>query len=369
VRAATAVTVVLLAVTAGCGGRGVASKDSPTSALVDMGHGLRGPAGSRAVIASTGAAHVASLAEDAIGRLWFGTADYDDTGHDGVYLSSGVTSKPLEVLAAQHTVLGLAWVGDELYVASKERVDAYSGFDGTAFASHRTVVTFEPGVGEVNQIVMGPDGRFRLGISSPCDSCTPTVPHAGSVVSFLPDGSDLRTEASAIRAPVGLAYVPGTADLLVTMNQRDDLGQRTPGDWLSHVSDGQDWRQPACYGQGAAKDEVRSGRSEANLRRSSLGPSTCAGVPAPVATLDPHAAASGVAIVGGAAIVAEWTKGKVLRIGLHHDGATYTGTAAPFVTGIPKPMAVLASANGSVLVGDWQHGTVYRIEAADRKAD
>jgi glucose/arabinose dehydrogenase len=349
VKAATAVTVVLLAVTAGCGGRGVASKDnptttSPTSALVDIGHGLDGPAGSRAVIASTGAQHVASLAEDASGRLWFGTAAYDDTGHDGVYLSTGATSKPLEVLSDQHTVLGLDWVGGELYIASKERVDAYSGFDGTRFASHRTVVTFQPGVGEVNQIVMGPDGRFRLGISSPCDSCTPTVPHAGSVVSFLPDGSDLRTEAAAIRAPVGLAYVPGTADLLVTMNQRDDLGSRTPGDWLSHVSNGQNWRQPACYGQGGA---------------------VCAGVPAPVATLDRHAAASGVAIVGGAAIVAEWTKGKVLRIELHHDGATYTGTATPFVTGIPKPMAVLATTGGEVLVGDWQRGTVYRIDGRD----
>jgi glucose/arabinose dehydrogenase len=349
VRTATAVTAVLLAVTAGCGGRGAASKAVTTTqvstprsagALVDIGHGLHGPAGSRAMIASPGAEHVASLAVDATGRLWFGTAAYDDTGHDGVYLSTGATSKPLEVLAAQHTVLGLAWVGDELYVASKERVDAYSGFDGTRFASHRTVVTFAPGVGEVNQIVMGPDGRFRLGISSPCDSCVPTVPHTGSVVSFLPDGSDLRTEASDIRAPVGLTYVPGTADLLVTMNQRDDLGARTPGDWLSQVTSGQDWRQPGCYGQGGAP---------------------CAGVPAPVATLDRHAAASGVAVVGGAAIVAEWAKGMVLRIELQHDGATYTGTTAPFVTGISQPVAVLASTDGSVLVGDWHHGTIYRI--------
>ncbi len=342
---------MLLAVTAGCGGRGVASKDATTttgstaagssSPLVAIGHGLRGPKGSRAVVASSGAQHVAALAEDATGRLWFGTAAYDDTGHDGVYLSTSATSKPLEVLTGQHTVLGLAWVGDELYVASKERVDAYSGFGGIAFASHRTVVTFQPGVGEVNQIVMGPDGRLRLGISSPCDSCTPTVAHAGSVVSFLPDGSDLRTEATGIRAPVGLTYVPGTADLLVTMNQRDDLGARTPGDWLSHVTSGQDWRQPACYGQGGA---------------------VCAGVPAPVATLDRHAAASGVAVVDAAAIVAEWTKGSVLRVELHHDGDAYTGTAAPFVTGIAKPMAVLASGRGSVLVGDWQHGTVYRID-------
>jgi glucose/arabinose dehydrogenase len=337
VRATTAAVVVLLAATAGCGGRGVASKGDT---LVDIGHGLRGPAGSRAAVVSPGAQHVASFAEDSAGRLWFGTADYSDTGHDGVYLSTGASSKPLEVLANQHTVLGLTWVGDELYVASKEHVDAYAGFDGSRFESHRNVVTFAPDVGEVNQLVMGPDGRFRLGISSPCDSCVPTVPHAGSVVSFLPDGSDLRTEAANIRAPVGLTFVPDTSDLLVTMNQRDDLGSRTPGDWLSQVSTGQDWRQPACYGQGGA---------------------ACVGVPAPVATLDRHAAASGVAIVDGAAIVAEWATGKVLRIDLHHDGSTYTGTAAPYVTGSSlKPVAVLA-VHGGVLIGDWQRGTIYRI--------
>jgi glucose/arabinose dehydrogenase len=327
---------MLLVVTAGCGGRGVASKGTT---LVDIGQGLRGPARSRASIVSVGAQHVAALAEDPAGHLWFGTAAYDDTGHDGVYLSTGATSRPLEVLTAQHTVLGLAWVGNELYVASKERVDAYSGFDGARFASQRTVLTFQPGVGEVNQIVMGPDGRFRLGISAPCDSCVPTVPHAASVVSFLPEGSDVRTEASNIRAPVGLVFVPGTAELLVTMNQRDDLGARTPGDWLSQVTSGQDWRQPACYGQGGA---------------------VCAGAPAPVATLDRHAAVSGVAIVDGAAVVAEWATGEVLRIPLHRSGATLTGTPAPFVTGIPKPMAVLA-VDGGVLIGDWQRGTIYRI--------
>jgi glucose/arabinose dehydrogenase len=332
---------MLLAATAGCGGRGAASKEAT---LVDIGHGLRGPTGSRAVIASAGAQHVAALAQDPAGRLWFGTAGYDDTGSDGVYLSTGAASTPLEVLTAQHTVLGLAWVGDELYVASKERVDAYSGFDGARFASHRTVVTFQAGVGEINQIVMGPDGRFRLGISSPCDSCVPAVPHAASVVSFLPDGSDLRTEASNIRAPVGLAFVPGSAELLVTMNQRDDLGARTPGDWLSQVTSGQDWRQPACYGQGGA---------------------ACAGAPPPVATLDRHAAVSGVAIIDGAAVVAEWTTGKVMRITLHRSGATLTGAPAPFVTGIAKPMAVLAT-GGGVLIGDWQHGTIYRIEVAGR---
>jgi hypothetical protein len=32
------------------------------------------------------------------------------------------------------------------------------------------------------------------------------------------------------------------------MNQRDDLGARTSGDWLAQVHVGDDWRFPGCYG-------------------------------------------------------------------------------------------------------------------------
>ena len=45
------------------------------------------------------------------------------------------------------------------------------------------------------------------------------------------------------------AYLPGTDDLFLTMNQRDDLDAKTPGDWLAWVTAGKDWGFPGCYGQ------------------------------------------------------------------------------------------------------------------------
>src|SRR5204862_7853684 len=97
-------------------------------------------------------------------------------------------------------------------------------------------------------------------------------------MSCQPDGTDLRVEASHIRAPINLAYRPGTSDLYVTMNQRDELGDNTPGDWLAVVRNGQSWGFPDCYGQG--------------------GP-VCTGAPGPTAVLDKHAAATGLAIKAG----------------------------------------------------------------------
>jgi len=159
-------------------------------------------------------------------------------------------------------------------------------------------------------------------------------------VSFRPDGSDVRVYASRIRAGYGLAYFPGTSDLFVTMNQRDDLGSRTPGDWLALVRQGQDWGFPACYGQGG---------------------SACAGVPKQVAVLDTHAAAGGVAIEGTSAIVAEWQRGVVLRVALKRAGSGYTGAVTPFLTGLKNPLPVATTRGGALLVGDWATGKIYRI--------
>jgi len=318
--------------------------------LVDIGAGLQGPAGLAASVVATGLPNVASLAVDGKARIWAGTAAFDDAGTDAIYVIAA-GSVPVKVLGGLHTVLGLVWVGDDLYVAAKEAVTAWTGFDGAAFASHRTVVAFATSVGEVNEIALGPDGRLVVGISAPCNACVTTDPDSAAVVSFLPDGSDLRLVASGIRAPVGLAFRSDMGDLLVTMNQRDDLGDATPGDWLAVVERGQDWGFPDCYGQVAT---------------------ACAGRPTAAAVLDTHAAASGVAIVsdtlgatGTSAIVAEWAKGVVLRVALSGSGSTTTGAATPFLVGLANPVPVIADGAGGVLVGDWATGTVVRIAAAD----
>jgi glucose/arabinose dehydrogenase len=268
-----------------------------------------------------------------------------------VYLVVAAGAAPVKVIADVHTPLGLLWYQGSLYVTSKERVDAFTGFDGTQFAERRDILTLPAGVGEVNSITLSPEGRMLIGISAPCDHCTPTLQDSGAIVSFLPDGTDLQLFASRIRAPIGLAYFPNTSDLFVTMNQRDDLGDATRGDWLAVVQQGQDWGFPDCYGQGGG---------------------ACTGVPAPIAALDKHAAVDGVAIatgqlgpaVGTAAIVAEWSTGKVQQVTLARSGATYTGSVAPFLTGLQQPVPVILAPDGALLVGDWASGKVYRIAVA-----
>jgi glucose/arabinose dehydrogenase len=118
--------------------------------------------------------------------------------------------------------------------------------------------------------------------------------------------------------------------------------------WLAFVRNGDDWGYPACYGQDAA---------------------ICADVPDPVATLDVHAGAGGVAIVtdelgdgaDASALVAEWQLNAVLQVALTQTDGTYTGKPSLFLTGIKNPLPIIALPGGGVLVGSWSTGRIYRV--------
>jgi glucose/arabinose dehydrogenase len=272
-RAFVGLALGLLAVAVAACGAGEAEPARPAG-LVAIGAGLRGPQGLAASVYATGLPTASAFAVDDRGRLWVATSAASDHRHDGVYLVAHAGARPVKVIRGVRGPLGLTWYRGRLYVGSLGRVDAYSGLDGAHFTKRTTILTEPSGHGWNNSIVVAPNGRLVMSISSACDHCTSRSRWSATILSFRPDGSDVRVYAKGIRAGYGLAFYPGTSDLLVSMNQRDDLGAQTPGDWLAHVAQGDDWRFPACYGQGGA---------------------ACAGVPTPIAVLDKHAAAGAVA--------------------------------------------------------------------------
>ncbi len=340
-----AVALFAAGLLAGCG----ASAHHPVAPkLTAIGAGLSGPSGLSAAVYARGVPTVAAFTLDPNGRLWAAAAGLGGHAHDGVYLIDKAGAAAKKVIAGLDDPLGLAWYRGRLYVASVGRVTAYGGFTGTRFLRRQTVIRGPLPRGENNGLVLAPSGRFVMGITAPCDHCRPKSKYAGSIVSFRPDGSDLRVYAAGIRAPIGLAYYPGTNNLFATINQRGDLGSRTPGDWLAVVAPGTNWRFPECYGQAGA---------------------LCAGVPRPLAVLDPHAAVGSVVIltgqlgsqVGTAALVSEWNTAKVVRIGLTRRAGDFTATTSLWLKGLRNPLALASGRDGSVFAGDWASGTIYRI--------
>lgn len=326
-----ALLVAVLA--AGCGGR-------RSTGLVSIGAGLHGPEGWKARIYATGLKHASAFAFDHKGRLWVTTSGAADHRADGLYVVMQAGTRPVRV-AHLDGPLGLTWYRNRLYVASTGRVTAFGDLHGTRFGTRRTILRGPVAGASNNAIVATANGRLLMSVSTTCDDCVPRSKWAAAIVSFRPDGSDLRIYARRIRAAYGLVLAP--EGVLATMNQRDDLGDRTPGDWLALVKQGQDWGFPACYGQSG---------------------SACAGVPKAVAVLARHAAAGGLALSSGSAFVAEWQSGRVLRVRLTRAGEKYTGTATTFLLGMHNPLPVVRAAGGAILVGDWATGVVYAVEQA-----
>jgi glucose/arabinose dehydrogenase len=319
--AAAAVTVSL----AVCGSA------SPSSAPTSIGAGLEGPAGLHATVYARGIPQMSAFAFDARGRLWVTRSGATDHRDDGVYLVSRRGARPVKVVSSIRGPLGLVWVRSSLYVSSLDGVERFTGFSGSHFA-HRLTILKGRAPAENNNLVLAPDGRLVMAVSANCDHCTTSPPYSAAIVSFKTDGSDLRIVASGIRAAYGLAYDGGT--LYASMNQRDDLGAKTPGDWIAIVKSGQNWGFPACYGQG--------------------GPA-CKNVPSPLGVLDAHAAAGGVAIDRRNVLTAEWALGKVMASPLAG------GHTTPFVTGLSRPLPLTVAPDESLLIGDWGTGVVYRI--------
>jgi glucose/arabinose dehydrogenase len=222
---------------------------------------------------------------DPAGGMWVTSGAGGSNPSDGVwYVPKG--GKPRHVVRHLKTALGLRWAAGSLYVShitspSNGRVTAFTGFDGRRFAKHTIALDgLRVGRHTMDSIVQGPDGRLYVGVGSTFDN------HGlpGRVVSWVPGKHTPRVEATGLRNPYGLAF--HGAQLLVTDNSRDDLGETRPPDELDSFDPSGplvDFGFPRCSG--------RLGR--------------CSGSIAPLATFPAHASTDGLAVKGDFAYVAQ----------------------------------------------------------------
>jgi glucose/arabinose dehydrogenase len=318
-------------------------------------------------VVAAGIPYATNLTFDGRGGMWVTSGAPFDQAGDGVWYVAHAGARPVHVIRGTLTALGLTWFRGRLYVASALSqatgvVARYSGFDGRRFA-HRRVVIPALSIGRhgLGTIAPGPNGRLYLGVGAEQDTLAGGHETSGTVVSFKGDGSDLRIEAKGLRGPFGLAFVPGTASLLVTDSGRDDLGPRRPPDELDLVRDvtraAPDFGFPACSDQG--------------------GPA-CAGTAAPLALLPAHAGVGGVAVTpdwGGrgltafvaenGAIVPDVHTGRELRrIELRRrPGGGYDATASVFAGGFGEQDALgtAIGPGGALYVTLWTTGAVVRF--------
>jgi glucose/arabinose dehydrogenase len=243
-------------------------------------------------VVAKGIPFATNIVFDPAGGMWVTSGAGGANASDGVwYVPKG--GKPRHVVRHLETALGLRWAGGTLYVAhisspSNGRVTAFTGFDGKRFAKRSIALDgLRVGRHTMDSIVLGPDGRLYVGVGSTFDNHG----RSGRVVSWEPGAHTARLEATGLRNPYGLAF--HGADLLVTDNGRDDLGEKRPPEELDAFDPAggvADFGFPQCFDQGGL---------------------ACAGTVGPLATFPAHASTDGLAVKGNVAYVAQ--NGSTLR--------------------------------------------------------
>src|SRR5712664_538704 len=96
------------------------------------------------------------------------------------------------------------------------------------------------------------DGRklfISVGSRSNVDDVdnNPREYHRADILEANPDGTGLRVYASGIRNAVGIAINPQTGELWASVNERDELGDDLPPDYITHVQEGGFYGWPWYY--------------------------------------------------------------------------------------------------------------------------
>ncbi|PQV63676.1 Glucose/arabinose dehydrogenase, beta-propeller fold [Abditibacterium utsteinense] len=89
--------------------------------------------------------------------------------------------------------------------------------------------------------------KLFVTVGSSCNTCEENDPQRAAISAMNPDGSDKRVYASGLRNPVGVALRPGTDELWTVVNERDNLGDDVPPDYLTSVKPGAFYGWPYAY--------------------------------------------------------------------------------------------------------------------------
>ncbi len=275
-----------------------------------------------------------------------------------------------------------------VYVANTDSVVRfpYRNGDLKARAKEQVIVPDLPGGGRLRggghwtrDVAFSLDGKkmfVSVGSHSNNDDTdnNPVEFQRADILEFNPDGSGRRVYAWGIRNAVGIAVNPKTGELWCSVNERDDLGDDIPPDYITHVQDGGFYGWPWWY-MGPNQDPRHKGKH----------PELKDKVITPDVLIQPHNASLEMVFYEGNQFPAEyrgdifaaehgsWNKAKrtgyeVIRVPLHQKGHA-TGEYEDFLTGFTtadgkvwgRPVGVAVGRDGALLVSDDGSKSVWRV--------
>jgi len=241
-----------------------------------------------------------------------------------------------------------------------------------------------PGGGHwTRDIVFGPDGsKMYVSIGSRSNnSDDSSESERARIFEFNPDGSGKKVFAWGIRNAVGIAFRPGTQELWMSTNERDELGDDLVPDYISHVESGGFYGWPWFY-IGNHQDPRHRGKHP-ELAAKSLVPDVL---------VQSHSATLNLCFYNGdqfpeeyrgdifAAFHGSWNRTrrtgyKIVRVPFDHESGKARGEVEDFVTGFVtangsvwgRPVGIAVANDGSLLFSEDAHGTIWRVSYRGRR--
>ncbi|HYD11399.1 MAG TPA: sorbosone dehydrogenase family protein [Allosphingosinicella sp.] len=296
----------------------------------------------------------------------------------------GVAEIRTPYLTGLTSPFGMALVGDTLYVANADALVAFP-YDpaATSISAAPRLVTVLPAQRNhhwTKSLAVSPDGRrLYVGVGSNSNVAEHGMAEEegrAAVWEIDPASGSHRLFATGLRNPVGIAFLPGTDQLWVVVNERDELGSDLVPDYLTSVRPGGFYGWPYSYWGQIVDRRPRPPR-----------PDLVATAITPDYALGNHVAPLGLAFSQGARLGPAYASGAF--IGEHgswnrRPASGYKVVFVPFAGGRPqgqpvdvltgfvdarrramgRPVGVQIARDGALLVADDVGNTVWRVTAA-----
>jgi glucose/arabinose dehydrogenase len=160
------------------------------------------------------------------------------------------------LLQGLNSPIGMVLVGDRLYVADTDALLSFPYHTGqTEIRDAPTRVTDLPG-GPINHhwtksLIANRDGtKLYVGVgsnSNAAENGLAAEQGRAAVWEIDPKSGAHRIYASGLRNPVGLAFEPDDGVLWVAVNERDELGDHVPPDYMAGLREGAFYGWPFSY--------------------------------------------------------------------------------------------------------------------------
>ena len=279
-----------------------------------------------------------------------------------------------------------------IYVANTDSVVRfpYQNGDLEARGPSQTIVPNLPGFGRLRggghwtrDLAFSADGKrlfISVGSMSNVDNTdnNPREFHRADILVASPEGPDVQVYASGIRNPVGITINPQTGELWASVNERDELGDDLPPDYITHVQEGGFYGWPwYCIG----------GHVEPRLQN--MHPELKNKVIVPDVLLQAHNASLEMVFYEGSQFPAQYkgdafaaehgswnrdmrTGYEVIRVPMKNGHAT--GEYEDFLTGFVtrdgqvwgRPVGVAVAPDGSLMVSDDGTNSLWRVSYQGR---